>query len=84
MNINEIKKRLLIEFPKDKIEVFDSRGTGDHFSVIVISDKFFSISLVERHRMIYSIFNDKIVKEIHAMQIQTYTYEEWKNKNISN
>ena len=84
MNINEIKKRLLTEFPKDKIEVFDSRGTGDYFSVIVISNKFFSISLVERHRMIYSIFKDKIVKEIHAMQIQTYTYEEWKNKNISN
>jgi stress-induced morphogen len=84
MNINEIKKRLLTEFPKDKIEVFDSKGTGDHFSVIVISNKFFSIPLVDRHRMIYSIFNDKIVKEIHAMQIQTYTYEEWKNKNISN
>ena len=84
MNINEIKKRLLTEFPKDKIEVFDSRGTGDYFSVIVISNKFFSISLVERHRMIYSIFNDKIVKEIHAMQIQTFTYEEWKDKNISN
>ena len=34
--------------------------------------------------MIYSIFSDKIVTEIHAMQIQTYTIEEWKGKNISN
>ena len=34
--------------------------------------------------MIYSIFSDKIVTEIHAMQIQAYTKEEWKGKNISN
>ena len=80
MNINEIKKRLLLKFPEDKIEVFDSRGTGDHFSIIIISNKFLSIPLIERHRMIYSIFKDKIVKEIHAMQIQTYTSKEWHNK----
>ena len=27
-------------FPKGKVEVFDSRGTGDHFSIIVICDSF--------------------------------------------
>ena len=42
------------------------------------------MSLIERHRMIYSIFEQEITKEIHAMQIQTYTQEEWKGKNISN
>ena len=84
MNIDEIKQRLNAFFINDKVEVFDSRGTGDHFSIIVISDKFDNISLVDRHRMIYSIFEDKIVTEIHALQIQTYTLEEWKRKKISN
>ena len=85
MNIEEIKEKLRINFPKDKVEVFDSRGTGDHFSVIVISDNFINISLVDRHRMIYSIFKKEISSEIHAMQIQTYTRNEWKNKKyISN
>ena len=84
MNIEEIKEKLKINFPKDKIEVFDSRGTGDHFSIIIISDKFTNVSLVDRHRMVYSIFEDKIVTEIHALQIQTYTLEEWKKKKISN
>ena len=79
MNIDEIKERL-----NDKVEVFDSRGTGDHFSIIVISDKFNDTSLVNRHRMIYTIFEDKIVTEIHAMQIQAYTIQEWKKKKISN
>ena len=84
MNIEEIKQRLNSNFINDKVEVFDSRGTGDHFSIIVISDRFDGVSLVNRHRMIYSIFEDKIVNEIHALQIQTYTLEEWKRKKISN
>ncbi len=84
MNIEQIKQRLEEIFLEDKIEVFDSRGTGDHFSIIVISNKFLNMTLVNRHRMIYSIFSDKLVTEIHAMQIQTYTLEEWKGKNISN
>ena len=62
MNIEEIKERLIKNFPKDKVEVFDSRGTGDHFSIIVISDKFEGISLVDRHRTIYSIFQEEITK----------------------
>jgi BolA protein len=84
MNIDEIKQRLNAYFTSDKVEVFDSRGTGDHFSVIVISEKFINVSLVDRHRMIYSIFEDKIVTDIHALQIQAYTLEEWKKKKISN
>jgi len=84
MNIDEIKERLNAYFLNDKVEVFDSRGTGDHFSIIVISDKFNDTSLVNRHRMIYTIFEDKIVTEIHAMQIQAYTIQEWKKKKISN
>jgi len=84
MNIDEIKERLNAFFINEKVEVFDSRGTGDHFSIIVISEKFKNISLVDRHRMIYSIFEDKIGTDIHALQIQTYTLEEWKRKKISN
>tara|TARA_Y100001960_G_scaffold139800_1_gene148090 strand:+ start:232 stop:477 length:246 start_codon:yes stop_codon:yes gene_type:complete len=80
MNAQEIKERLIENFPGDKVDAFDLRGSGDHFSIVVISDKFKNISLVDRHRMIYSVFKDEITKEIHAMQIQTYTCEEWRNK----
>ena len=40
MNSDKIKKRLEIYFSDGKVEVFDTRGTEDHFSVIVISNKF--------------------------------------------
>ena len=83
MQLNQIKDKLIKNFPNDAVEVFDTRGTGDHFSIIVISNKFNEISLVDRHRMIYSIFKNEIVTKIHAMQIQTYTLDEWKNKKKS-
>ena len=55
-------------------------GWFDSLTVSVGSDKFKDLSLVDRHRKIYSIFKDEIAGEIHAMQIQTHTYEEWRNK----
>ena len=83
MNSDKIKKRLEIYFSDGKVEVFDTRGTGDHFSIIIISDKFDDVKIVKRHQMIYEIFKKEITNEIHAMQIQAYTNEEWKKKNIS-
>ena len=81
MQIKDIKFKLEQKFQNGKIEVFDSRGTGDHFSLIVISDDFEKIPLIERHRMIYGLFKQEITQEIHALQIQTYTISEWKQKN---
>ena len=83
MNSDKIKKRLEIYFSDGKVELFDTRGTGDHFSIIIISDKFDDVKIVKRHQMIYEIFKKEITNEIHAMQIQAYTNEEWKKKNIS-
>ena len=83
MNSDKIKKRLEIYFSEGKVEVFDTRGTGDHFSIIVISNKFNDVKIVKRHQIIYEIFKKEITNEIHAMQIQAYTNEEWKKKNIS-
>ena len=83
MNSDKIKKRLEIYFSDCKVEVFDTRGTGDHFSIIIISNKFDDVKIVKRHQMIYEIFKKEKTNEIHAMQIQAYTNEEWKKKNIS-
>ena len=82
MNSEYIKQKLEDFFSKkDLLKVVDINGNGDHYSILVISNKFANMSLIERHKIIYSIFDKEITKEIHAMQIKTYTQEEW-NKNI--
>ena len=77
MNINSIKEKIKNYIPESKVEVKDTTGTGDHFSVIVISDKFENINLVNRHKMIYESLSQYVTREIHALQIKTYTEEEF-------
>ena len=77
MNINSIKEKIKDFIPESKVEVKDTTGTGDHFSVIVISDKFENVNLVNRHKMIYESLSQYVTKEIHALQIKTYTEEEF-------
>ena len=77
MNINSIKEKIKDYIPESKVEVKDTTGTGDHFSVIVISDKFENINLVNRHKMIYESLSQYVTKEIHALQIKTYTEKEF-------
>ena len=77
MNTNSIKEKIKDYIPESKVEVKDTTGTGDHFSVIVISNKFENINLVNRHKMIYESLSQYVTKEIHALQIKTYTEKEF-------
>ena len=79
MNINSIKEKIENSIANAKVEVKDSTGTGDHFSVIVVSNEFENMSLVNRHQLIYKSLNESITKEIHALQIKTYTEKELSN-----
>mgnify|MGYP001975153539 CR=1 FL=1 len=51
-----------------------------YFSLFILSEQFESISLIERHKMIYKIFEKELTKEIHALQIKPLTYKEWNQK----
>ena len=82
MTKDDIKKRLNKKFGKDVIEVRDMTNQSNHFSVLVISNQFNKLSLIKRHQIIYSLFKDELTNEIHALQINTYTHSEWKEKNI--
>jgi len=52
-------------------------NNGGHFKLTVVSDDFINISLIERHKKIYSIVNKMLKKEIHALSIQAYSETEF-------
>ena len=56
-------------------------GANNHFNVIIICDIFKGLSLIQQHRLIYEILADMITKEIHALQLKTLTWEQWKKEN---
>jgi len=77
MNTNKIKQKLVNIFKNDIIEVIDTNGMNNHFSIFVISNKFLNMPLIDRHKLIYKLFEKELTNEIHALQIKTYTKDEW-------
>ena len=63
------------------VEVKDTTDTGDHFSAIVISSSFDGLSLIEQHQKVYSAIGDHMTKEIHALQLKTFSTKEWEKNN---
>lgn len=55
-------------------------ATESHFKLIVVSEKFNDLKLIERHRFINQLFKEEL-NHIHALAMHTYTPVEWQNKN---
>ena len=76
MDINLIKEIIKKSIDCKSIDVVDTTGTSDHFKVVVISDMFQGMSLVDRHKLVYKSLEQYLTKEIHALQLVTKTKEE--------
>uniref|UniRef100_T1K011 BolA-like protein n=1 Tax=Tetranychus urticae TaxID=32264 RepID=T1K011_TETUR len=57
------------------------RGSETHFRVLIVSNKFDSTSLIERHRHINEILNDELKSGVHALAIEAFTPVEWEKSN---
>lgn len=77
----KIEEKLKKALQDPKIFLQDMTGTNDHFNAIIISDDFIGKNLIEQHRLIYKILGDMITNEIHALQLKTLTWEQWKKEN---
>ncbi|CAO3617830.1 unnamed protein product [Cunninghamella echinulata] len=47
-----------------------------HFKVTVVSDKFEGKTLMQRHRLIYSLLDDELKQGLHALTLKTKTQKE--------
>ena len=81
MESQEVENLIRDAFPKAEIEVIsqdheDERSSGDHFGLVITSEKFDGMSRVERHRAVYDALGDAMGGEIHAVEIRAQTPEE--------
>lgn len=82
MNLSDIEK--LIEAGIDDADATVSRPRSPdhnheeaHFAAVVVSPAFADKSLVQQHQMVYDALGEHMTQEIHAMEIKTYTPEEY-------
>lgn len=61
------------------VEIFQPRGTDDedHLGAIVVSEEFAGKSLVEQHKLVYDALGDHMTTDIHALELKTYTPDEY-------
>ena len=78
---NKIKKILKNKIKNSQIFIRDMTGNNDHFNLIVISNIFEGLTLIEQHKIVYKALDSLITKEIHALQLKTITLEQWKKEN---
>ena len=85
--INEIEDLIKSEMKIVKISIADfsnnhknhqGNSGGGHYQAVIISDDFEGLSLLERHKKIYSILGNLMQNEIHAFSMKTYTNDEFK------
>lgn len=74
----EIKNFIQQGLPCDHLEV---AGDGHHFEATIVSPAFSGKSKVQQHQLVYGALGDRMRQEIHALSMQTYSPEDWQNKN---
>ena len=72
----EIRSRIVGALPDAQVEVRDLTGGGDHYQVEVVSNAFAGKPPLERHRLVYGIFDDVLGGALHALSLQTRTPDE--------
>ena len=71
MNADKVRELIQNGIAGSTAEVIDTTGTNDHFSAVVISDSFESLSLIEQHQMVYNAMGGRMGNELHALALNT-------------
>ena len=82
MEASKVKELITTRLAVSHVEVTDTTGTGDHFSAVVVSDDFIELSLVDQHQLVYKTLGNYLTKEIHALQLKTFSKSAWKKTNL--
>ena len=79
---SEIADLIKKAIPDAQVQVEDTRETGDHFHIFVVSSVFKGKMLIDQHRLVQEAL-EKAFQDgrIHAVQIKTQTPDEHVKKH---
>ena len=69
--------RATVSRPRDP----DEEHEDDHYAAVVVSSSFEGESLVDQHQMVYDALEGHMTTDIHALELETYTPEEYETAN---
>ncbi len=77
MDTKEIKTMIENGMPNLVVNV---DGDGTHFEALIVSTEFEGKSLIERHKLVYSVLGDAMKEKIHALSLKTFTPQQWESQ----
>ncbi|UCF67284.1 MAG: BolA family transcriptional regulator [Acidobacteriota bacterium] len=72
----QIRQRIERAFPGSSVSVRDLTGGQDHYQVEIVSEAFAGLPAVQRHRIVYAIFEDVLGGALHALSLRTLAPDE--------
>lgn len=48
-----------------------------HFKIIIVSDAFENLSLVQRHKLVFKLLATEMTQGLHALSLHTLTQTQW-------
>lgn len=52
-------------------------ATDSHFKLVLVSEAFEGLRLVQRHQRVYGLLTDVLAGPVHALALHTFTPAEW-------
>ena len=56
-------------------------NTETHFKVVLVSEEFEDVKLVQRHRKINELLKYELENGVHALSLHLFTKDEWREKD---
>jgi acid stress-induced BolA-like protein IbaG/YrbA len=80
-----IESLILQVLPGAKVRVQDPMNDGQHFAAEVVAEQFTGLTMIKQHRLVNEALKEYLDSgAIHAMQLKTYTVEQWQQNMQSN
>lgn len=79
MNAEDVKRLIESNLEDAEATVSHPRGVDDedHLAATVVSPAFEGERLVQQHQMVYDALGEHMTTDIHALELKTYTPEEY-------
>ena len=75
MEESELRERIQKGLPEAEIECVDLVGDKNHWRVVVTSERFEGLSILQQHRLVMDTLQEVMDKVLHAVEIKTLTPE---------
>jgi stress-induced morphogen len=82
MDFENVKNIIKAGLTDAYVEVQDMTGTADHLDMLIVSDQFEGLRLIQQHQLVMNLLKESLKTDIHAVQLKTMTFENAKTRGI--